>query len=205
MPRHNAVGIPGLGFPNGPPIRVHPGSPLSYTEGVVPSSPGVRRPRRDPGYGRQVGHNPEGGCAERPNGGHEVFVECVDIGHSLRVDSSSAPANPIPFRPLISHPPTGTNGTTPCGVGNPMWPGPGVVRRPAQPRALWHNVVDVGEGKCVGGSGLSHLPRGLENISRRGCGAEKGHLEPLRLSHSAGYIPFHPRLGGVLHQILSSS
>ena len=59
------------------------------------------------------------------------------------------PTNPIPFRPLISHPPTGTNGTTPCGVGNPMWPGPGVAPGTAQPRAVWHNVVDVGGGEMM--------------------------------------------------------
>ena len=122
--------------------RPRPGSPKR----VQPQSPGLRRRRRYPGYGREVRHNPEGGCAELPNGGHVGFIHCVDSGHSLRVDSSSAPANPIPFRPLISNPLAGTNGTTPCGVGNPVWPGPGVVRRPAQPRAVWHNVVDVGEG-----------------------------------------------------------
>ncbi len=69
----------------------------------------------------------------------------VYICKSFREDRSSPPANPIPFRPLISHPPTGTNGTTPCGVGNALRPEPGVARKPAQPRAVWHNVVDVGE------------------------------------------------------------
>ena len=116
--------------------------------------------------------------------------DCVYPGKSFREDPSSPPANPIPFRPCFPHPPAGTNGTTPCGVGNALRPEPGVVRRPAQPRAVWHNVVDVGEGKSVGAWGLSHLPRGLENISRRGWGAERTHLEPLRLSLSARYLPF---------------
>ena len=114
-----------------------------------------------------------------------MFVDCVDSGHSLRVDSSSAPVNPIPFRPCFPHPPAGTNGTTPCGVGNALRPEPGVAPGTAQPRALWHNVVDVGEGKSVGSCGLSHLPRGLENISLRSRGAERRHLDPLRLSLSA--------------------
>ena len=87
------------------------------------------------------------GCAAGSNGWHVRCVYFVDIGHSFRVDSSSALVNLISFRPCFPHPPAGTNGTTPCGVGNPMWPGPGVVRRPAQPRAVWHNVVDVGEGE----------------------------------------------------------
>ena len=38
----------------------------------------------------------------------------------------------------------GTNGTTPCGVGNAMGPGPGVAPGSAQPRAVWHNALGVG-------------------------------------------------------------
>ena len=115
-----------------------------------------------PGVHAQHINNPERVVPKDRTGGMWYWVY---ICKSFQEDSSSAPANPIPFRPLISHPPTGTDGTTPCGVGNPMWPGPGVVRRPAQPRALWHNVVDVGEGeprmdadeRRRGGQGLADL------------------------------------------------
>ena len=107
-------------------------------------------------------NNPERVVPRDRTGG---MVYWVYICKSFREDCSSPPGNPIPFRRLISHPLAGTNGTTPCGVGNPMWPGPGVVRRPAQPRAVWHNVVDVGEGeprmdadeRRRGGQGLADL------------------------------------------------
>ena len=49
--------------------------------------------------------------------------------------------------PLFVAPPTGTNGTTPCGVGNAMGPGPGVAPGSAQPRAVWHNAFGVGGGE----------------------------------------------------------
>ena len=71
----------------------------------------------------------------------------MDMGHTFRADSSSAPVKPIPFRPCLPHPSAGTNGTTPCGVGNALWPEPGVAPGTAQPRALWHNAFGVGEGK----------------------------------------------------------
>ena len=60
----------------------------------------------------------------------------VDIGNTFLAASSSAPVNPIPFRPLISNPPAGLTGTTPCGVGNPMWPGPGDQVLATKHRAL---------------------------------------------------------------------
>ena len=99
----------------------------------------------------------------------------VYICKSFREDSSSPPANPIPFRPLISHPPTGTNGTTPCGVGNALRPEPGVARKPAQPRAVWHNVVDVGGGEMMramthyvhgnaGGRAIAVPPPGIPKV-----------------------------------------
>ena len=75
-----------------------------------------------------------------------MCVYAVDIGHTFRADSPSAPANLIPFRPCLSHPPAGTNGTTPCGVGNAMGPGPGVAPGSAQPRAVCHNAFGVGAG-----------------------------------------------------------
>ncbi len=50
-----------------------------------------------------------------------------DMGNTFRADSSSAPVNLIPFRPLISNPLEGMTGTTPCGVGNTMRPEPGVA------------------------------------------------------------------------------
>ena len=90
--------------------------------------------------------------------------DCVYPGKSFREDPSSPPGNPIPFRPLISHPPTGTDGTTPCGVGNAQRPEPGVVRRPAQPRAVWHNVVDVGGGEMM--RAMTHYVHG--NAAGRG-------------------------------------
>ncbi len=124
-------------------------SPSGNPNGILPQSPGLRRLRRYPGCGCEVRHNPEGGCADGSNGWYVRCVRCVyfvDHGHTFRADSSSAPVNLIPFRPLISHPPTGTNGTTPCGVGNALRPEPGVAPGTAQPRAVWHNVVDVGEG-----------------------------------------------------------
>ena len=71
----------------------------------------------------------------------------MDIGHTFRADSSSAPTNTIPFRPCLSHPPMGMNGTTPCGVGNAMRPAPGVAPGAAQPRALCHNALGVGGGE----------------------------------------------------------
>ena len=49
--------------------------------------------------------------------------------------------------PLFVAPPTGTNGTTPCGVGNAMGPGPGVAPGSAQPRAVCHNAFGVGGGE----------------------------------------------------------
>ena len=161
-----------------------PGSPKR----VQPQSPGLCRRRRYPGYGREVRHNPEGGCDERPNGGHVGFIHCVDRGDYLGVDSSSAPANPIPFRPLISNPLAGTNGTTPCGVGNTIWPGPGVVRRSAQPRAVWHNVVDVGGGEMMramtryvhgdaAGRGRSPFPL-WESQRDHDCGDGRGPIPP---------------------------
>ena len=56
------------------------------------------------------------------------------MGHTFRADSSSALVNLISFRPCFRHPPAGTNGTTLCGVGNAMWPGPGVAPGAALPR-----------------------------------------------------------------------
>ena len=129
------LAVPGLG-----------GSPSGNPNGILPQSPGLRRRGATLGKGQRH-KQPQRGCADGSNGWHVRCVYFVDIGHSFRVDSSSALVNLISFRPCFPHPPAGTNGTTPCGVGNPMWPGPGVVRRPAQPRAVWHNVVDVGGGE----------------------------------------------------------
>ena len=92
---------------------------------------------------------PQRGCTDGSNGWHVRCGYLVDIGHSFRADSSSAPVKPIPFRPCLPHPSAGTNGTTPCGVGNALRPEPGVAPGTAQPRAVWHNVVDVGGGEMM--------------------------------------------------------
>ena len=150
-------------------------SPSGNPNGILPQSPGLRRLRRYPGCGCEVRHNPEGGCADGGNGWYVRCVYFVDHGHTFRADSSSAPVNLIPFRPLISHPPTCTNGTTPCGVGNALRPEPGVARRPAQPRALGQNPLrgsrrgDVGiapgrftgDGSRSGGGNLGEGPDAL--------------------------------------------
>ena len=48
----------------------------------------------------------------------------------------------------------------PFGVGNVMRPGPGVAPCSAQPRALRHNLVEVGKGTCVGERALTDLAWG---------------------------------------------
>ena len=70
----------------------------------------------------------------------------MDMGHTFRADSSSAPANTIAFRPCLSHPPAGTNGTTPCGVGNAMRPGPGVAPRRRNPGLYGTTPLALGAG-----------------------------------------------------------
>ena len=127
----------------------------------------VRYPISPPGIPTGFCHEARGCAAEalpwvkakdinNPNGvvpmvrmGGMCGVYGVDIGNTFLAASSSAPVNPIPFRPFISHPLAGTNGTTPCGVGNALRPAPGVAPGSAQPRAVWHNVVDVGGGELM--------------------------------------------------------
>ena len=78
------------------------------------------------------------------------------------------------------------DGTTPFGVGNAMWHGPGVVRQPAQPRAVWHNAVGVWEGNRgwtqmgrVGGFAILGKSRNGNRISRRAAEALRGGIRVL--------------------------
>ena len=106
--------------------HAHSRFPAPNAKGVVPYSPGLRRRGATPGKGQKY-QQPQRGCADGSNGWYVMCVYVVDMGHTFRADSSSAPANTISFRPCFPHPPAGTNGTTPCGVGTAMWPGPGVT------------------------------------------------------------------------------
>ena len=134
------------------PIYAHPrpshprpfAVPRPQRQGHCGIKPGVVPIQALPWVKAQCINNPERVVPKDRTGGMWYWVY---ICKSFREDSSSPPANPIPFRPLISHPPTATNGTTPCGVGNALRPEPGVVRRPAQPRAVWHNALGVGGGE----------------------------------------------------------
>ena len=119
--------------------RALPHLPPGTPKRVQPQSPGLRRTRRYPGYGREVRHNPERGSDRCPN---RVWSR-HDSGHSLwdRNFIRSKEADPIP--PLFTATPVGTNGTTPCGVGNALRPEPGVAPGTAQPRAVWHNAFGV--------------------------------------------------------------
>ena len=60
---------------------------------------------------------------------------------------------PLPHPRTRSHsalvcrtPPAGTNGTTPCGVGNAMWPGPGVAPRRRNPGLYDTTPLALGAG-----------------------------------------------------------
>ena len=67
-----------------------------------------------------------------------------------------------------------------------MWHGPGVVRQPAQPRAVWHNAVGVWEGNRgwtqmgrVGGFAILGKSRNGNRISRRAAEALRGGIRVL--------------------------
>ena len=85
-------------------------------------------------------------------------------------------------------------GATPLGVGDAMWHGPG-VRRSAQPRAVWHNAVGVGEGnrewtKWMGLAlcDLGEKSEWEQNLAQSGGGAERRDSGSLRRGVSAGCI-----------------
>ena len=101
--------------------------------------------------------------------------------------------------PFGTNLPGSVDGTTPLGVGDVIWPGPGVVLGSAQPRAAWHNAVGVGEGNREWtrmdangwGRGLCDLGEKSEweqNLAQSGGGAERSDLGSLRLGVSAGCI-----------------
>ena len=100
-------------------------------------------------------------------------------------------------------------GFEPPGSVRGFAPKPGVALGSAQPRALWHNAVGVGEGDCLGVGALTDLVRcacGKEltglgeggpfckpgekwewepNLAQSGRGAEKENLGSPRLGVSA--------------------
>ncbi len=159
-------------------------SPPGTPKRVLSQSPGLRRRRRYPGYRRKVRHNPEGGCAEGSNGCLKRVWSDPDSEQSFLDPGINRTIEPDPIPALLVVVLAGTNGTTPFGVGNALCPGPGVARRPAQPRAVWHNAFGVRNGVC----GRSPVSRLCGKISRRG--AEKRNLGSLRLGVSARSVPF---------------
>ena len=82
------------------------GPPSGNPEGVQPQSPGLRRPRRYPGYGWDVRHNPDGGCAGESNG-------CLDPQGVWRGNANQLGAVPVrPNRGTYRNIPGFYDGTT---------------------------------------------------------------------------------------------
>ena len=125
-------------------------------------------------------HNPEGGCAEGSNGCLKRVWSDPDSEQSFWDHGINPTIEPDSIPALLVVVLAGTNGTTPFGVGNALCPGPGVARRPAQPRAVWHNAFGVGNGVC----GRSPVSRLCGKISRRDAEALRGGIRVLSTSAS---------------------
>ena len=86
------------------------------------------------------------GCADGSNRWHVMCVYCVESGHTFRGDSSSAPANTIPFRPCFPDPPGGHERHNPLRGRERDVAWTRGSASAAQPRAVWHNALGVGGG-----------------------------------------------------------
>ena len=105
----------------------------------------------------------------------------------------------MPVRWSMGLPDHRLQGFEPPGSVRGFAPKPGVALGSAQPRALWHNAVGVGEGNREWtrmdangwGRGLCDLGENSEweqNLAQNGGGAERRDSGSLRLGVSAGYI-----------------
>ena len=131
--------------------------------GSVPK-PGVTPFPALPRVSAESAPQPRRGCAEGPNGWLKRVWSDPDSEQSFLDPGINRTIEPDPIPALLVVVLAGTNGTTPFGVGNALCPGPGVARRPAQPRAVWHNAFGVGNGVWA----FTGFPFVWENLVQRG-------------------------------------
>ena len=138
----------------------------------------MRRRGATPGKGQRH-KQPRRGCADGSNGWHVLCVHCVDIGNPFMADSSSAPANTIPFRPCLSHPPGGHERHNPLRGRERDVAWTRGSASAAQPRASWQNPVGIPGG-------------GWGNMRPSDSRRENGDRPTLGVSmHIMGHRPHH--------------
>ena len=89
--------------------------PSGNPNGILPQSPGLRRPRRYPGYGWEVLPNPEEGCADGSNGCPNRVWSHHDSGQPFWNRHFIPSKEPDPIPPLFLALPAGTK---PLKTGN---------------------------------------------------------------------------------------
>ena len=82
--------------------------PSGNPKGILPQSPGLRRPRRYPGYGWEVLPNPEEGCADGSNGCPNRVWSHHDSGQPFWNRHFIPSKEPDPIPPLFLGLPAGT-------------------------------------------------------------------------------------------------
>ena len=114
-PSGNPRGLCARAFPLWESPRSHVAHlPSGNPEGILPQSPGLRR--RGATLGKCTTYQqPQRGCADGSNGWYVMCVYYMEREKILRVDSSSAPANTISFRPCFPHPQRARTAQPLCG------------------------------------------------------------------------------------------
>ena len=146
----NPVGIPGgktaialpSAFPNGEIGQRPPTHAIPNAKGVVPYSPGLRRPRRYPGYEDGLPFNANGVVPKHRRFGLPCSGSVAIPKTNHHVAHSAGFVNPRSTIPELGH------GTTPSGLS--IWLAFTRGSAPAaQPRALWQNPVGIPGGKTA--------------------------------------------------------